>query len=341
MKKKVVLFLSARKKKNKQQYHLIELERKEEMSGETEHHQFQRRFTYKLHPTTVVLRSQQLNLIESQQQQQSEENISGYHVQETALAAETTATEEEEAFLSKKDNRSLIPQYSIPSQILTPKGDTLIASRTSLLHSEHPTLLPHSHHHHHHHQQQQQQSDLAREIEQHVQQQTQQQQSAFSGPFLLYRNPDWDSLKSLRLMIMIALAVDITLLLYTYFGVPFIPSLTNFRISMPMFGIVIENTEKIGLLRKIFSPILFLLALMIDLLGMFGFWKNRLRMVTYFIALGLSWVIINTIVVSVSTFLGAGALFVILRLVWFSLILWISTKARTKMQVNWYMTNQF
>lgn len=304
------------------------------MSEETEHHQVQRRFVYKLHPTTVVLRSQQLNLIESQQQQQQpsqqeqiEENTGAYHVQETA----------DDAFLSKKDNNSLIPQYSIPSQILTPKRDTIIASRTSLLHPQHPTLLPHSHHQ----QQQQQQSNFAREIEQHVQQQTQQQQSAFSGPFLLYRNPDWDSLKSLRLMIMIAMTVDITLLLYTYLGVPFIPSLANFRISMPVFGIVIENTEKIGLLRKIFSPILFLLALMIDLFGIFGFWKNRLRFVTYFIALGLSWVIINTIVISVSAFLGAGALFVILRLAWFSVILWISIKARTKMQVNWYMTNQF
>jgi hypothetical protein len=279
-----------------------------------------RRFTYKLHPTTIVLRSQQINLLESQQQHQDED--------------EQQQIDETQQQLLKKDSNSLIPQFSIPAQIFTPQSDNLLGNRSSLVLPKNPTLLPHSH-------QQQQQSNLAREIEQHIQQSTQQQQSAFTGPFLLYRNPDWNTLKTLKYAFICSVIIDCILLAYLYLATTYVRALTNFKIELPAFGIIIESTENIRIVRKIFSPLVLTAAYSINALGLIGFLKKKLRLLSYFIALGFAWLIIEIIVIIFSSFLGAIALVEILRLGWFALVLWIAMKARTTMSVNWYLTSQF
>jgi len=320
----------------------------------------EQRFTYKLHPTTIVLRSQQLNLLESQQQAESmlhdgeeEANYShhNHQQQQSGLAPNTGET------IQKKDRLSLIPQYTIPAQLCMPKSDsTMIGNRTVLLSSDHPTLLPHTstlsqhtsmahlfQHSNNSNSGENNDADIQQEIEQHIHQQQQQQQNAFTGPFLLYRNADWQRLKRVKQLYFSLVLIDLLLLMYLYIGVPWIRALSNFTIEMPIFGIIINNDSGNGLKMgaKLGNLVAFLMCVAIHLIGGWAFWKRRVRLLTYFISLGLSWILIMSVVIAVSSFMGSASLIAIARLAWFAMIVYMAIKARNQMQVNWYMTNQF
>lgn len=333
------------------------------------------RYIYKLHPTTIVLRSQQLNLLESQQQaidesiNDEQQNTSNNIIQQSTTTTTTTTStplNEQQKTVQKKDRFSLIPQFTVPAQLCMPKsGDStiMIGNRTMLLGTDPPTILPRSSQLIVPSSQSNTSSssiiqllnnggvnggggEIQAEIEQHIHQQQQQQQSAFTGPFLLYRNADWTRINRLKQLYSFLVFIDVLLLVYTYLCLPWIRALLNFQVEMPIFGFILSpptttSTLYYSIDSRIGQIVALVLSLLVHGVGLYGFWRRKVRFLTLFLSIAVIWILVNSVVVVVSAHMGTASLFHTLRLVWFSAIVYLAMRARDRMQVNWYMTNQF
>jgi hypothetical protein len=210
------------------------------------------RLVYKLHPTFVVLRSQQLNMADSMNPDQ---------IQTDDMA------------------HRLIPDCNVPVQIVTPDNSSELGSRHELVSRDKPTVLPHAY-------QQLNEEEISGEeqLRRHVETTQQQQQNLFTGPFLLFRTPEQDHklIRRLRIAFYALAVLDIFVLMYLHFGVRYFPFLSKISI-LELFGINTSREISSSKARAVLEPIQFILVNIINAVGCLGIWRKNIRLLTVFI----------------------------------------------------------
>jgi hypothetical protein len=222
------------------------------------------RLVYKLHPTFVVLRSQQLNMADAMNPNQDE-------TQDIASR--------------------LVPDCNVPVQIVTPDNSTELGSRHELLSRDQPTVLPHAY------QVRNGEEEMSGEeqLRRHVETTQQQQQSLFTGPFLLYRTPEQDHkiIKRLRILFYIIMFIDIFVLLYLHFGARYFPFLSKLPL-LEMFGIYTKsNASTTSTARTILEPMQFCFVLILNAVGCVGVFRKDIRLLTFYIIFAMISLIID------------------------------------------------
>ncbi|KAL0476357.1 CHRNB3 [Acrasis kona] len=266
------------------------------------------RHIYKLHPTFVVLRSQQLNMSDAMNPR-------------------------EDGAQNESVESRLVPNYSVPCQIITPNNGTFLGTRHELLSRDQPTVLPHTYQ-----QTQDGEEEMTGEeqLRRHVETTQQQQQSLFSGPFLLYRTPEENHKLLRRLTILFAIfaVLDIFVLIYLRFGVFYFPFLNNVR-WLDWFAIYSSDysAAKLSPSRAVVEPIMFVLNLLVNTLGCYGSYKKSIPLVTTFLVLTMLDVVIGMMVfVSLFQFVQIAIQIILLA---------TASAVRSKLLYSWYTTNMY
>jgi hypothetical protein len=236
------------------------------------------RLVYKLHPTFVVLRSQQLNMSDAMNQNREGES-------------------------NQDHNTRLMPEYNIPIQIVIPDNSTELGSRQELVSRDEPTVLPHTY-------QQlpngEEEMSGEEQLRRHLETTQQQQQSIFTGPFLLYRTPAHDHkiLRRLQLLFYLFAIIDIFVLIYLHFGVFYFPFLSKIQF-LEFFWINTNNepTRKATPARLTLEIIQFCVGIILNVIGFIAARNKNIRLLTIFIVFTIIGVIIELLTfISLFTF---------------------------------------